>query len=45
VWADLMEINPTFSIKHFKTSLPYADPGWLDGIIDGLHKAGIAIEA
>jgi adenylate cyclase len=43
-WAELLEINPAFSVQHFKTSLPYADPGWLDGILDGLRQAGIAVQ-
>lgn len=43
VWAELIEINPRFSVPHLVESLPYADPRWLDGIIDGLHQAGIAI--
>ena len=43
-WAEIMEINPRFSVPHLVESLPYADPGWLDEIIDGLRQAGIAYE-
>jgi len=43
VWAELMEINPAFSVQHFTASLPYADPSWLDGVIDGLRQANIPI--
>ncbi len=44
IWAELLEINPTFSVQHLQTSLPYADPGWLDRILDGLRQAGIAFD-
>jgi adenylate cyclase len=42
VWAEIMEINPSFSVPHLVKSLPYADPRWLDEIIEGLRQAGIA---
>ena len=41
IWADLIEINPSFSVSHFVDLLPYADPSWLDGLIDGLRQANI----
>jgi adenylate cyclase len=43
IWAELLEINPSFSIEHLRTSLPYADPTWLDKIVDGLRQADIAV--
>jgi adenylate cyclase len=42
IWADLMSINPNFSVNHFVDALPYADPSWLDGVLDGLRQAGIS---
>ena len=42
IWAELKEINPAFSVQHLVASLPYADPSWLDDIIDGLRQANIA---
>jgi adenylate cyclase len=45
VWAELMQINPEFSVPRLLESLPYADPGWLDGVIDGLRQAGIAVQS
>jgi len=41
LWAELMEINPAFSVQRFVDSLPYADPSWLDGVVDGLRQANI----
>jgi hypothetical protein len=37
-----MAINPKFSANHFVDVLPYADPSWLDGVLDGLRQAGIS---
>ena len=45
LWAELMEINPTFSIEHLRRVLPYKDPAWFESFAGGLRKAGLVAGA
>jgi adenylate cyclase len=42
VWADLLKVNPGFSLAQRERVLPYKDPGDFLHIIAGLKKAGLA---
>lgn len=41
VWAELLEINPKFSIERLRRVLPYKDPAWFESVVDGLRRAGL----
>jgi adenylate cyclase len=43
LWAEVLRINPNFSARHVRQSLPYKDPAWLDRVVDGLRQADIAV--
>ena len=40
-WADLLKVNPSFSLAQRARVLPYKDPGDFQRIVDGLAKAGL----
>ncbi len=40
-WADMLEVNPTFSLPQRARVLPYKDPADFQRIVDGLAKAGL----
>jgi adenylate cyclase len=40
-WAEMLDVNPAFSIDHVKSALPYRDTTLIDRLSDGLKKAGI----
>jgi adenylate cyclase len=41
IWADLLKVNPSFSLAQRSRVLPYKNPGDFQGIVDGLAKAGL----
>jgi adenylate cyclase len=43
MWRELIEINPRFTVDHLKRTLPYADPGYLDRLVEDLRNADIAV--
>jgi adenylate cyclase len=40
-WAELLKVNPDFSLTQRSRVLPYKDPGDFQRIVDGLAKAGL----
>jgi TolB-like protein/Tfp pilus assembly protein PilF len=40
-WAEVMRINPEYSLEHRRKTLPYKNPADLEHIVDGLRQAGI----
>jgi adenylate cyclase len=42
IWAELMEINPSYSFKIHMSRLPFANPSDAERIGQGLAKAGLA---
>lgn len=42
-WHEVFEVNPSFSIDHFKRAMPYKDPAVLNRLIGGLREAGISL--
>jgi adenylate cyclase len=41
VWAELLEINPQFSVEHLRRVLPFQDPAWFESFAAGLRQAGL----
>jgi adenylate cyclase len=41
IWAELMQVNPNFSLAQRERVLPYRDPRDFQRIADGLAKAGL----
>jgi adenylate cyclase len=41
-WAELLKVNPDFSLAQRERVLPYKDPGDFKRIADGLAKAGLS---
>jgi adenylate cyclase len=41
-WAELLKVNPGFSLKQRERVLPYKDPADFQKIVEGLAKAGLA---
>ncbi len=41
MWAEVLKVNPDFSVEYVRQSLPYADPSWIDRAIEGLRQANI----
>jgi adenylate cyclase len=41
-WAELLNVNPHFSLQQRARVLPYKDPGDFHKIVEGLAKAGLA---
>jgi hypothetical protein len=39
--AEVLRINPTFSLEQFARTRPYADKSFVDRMIDALRKAGL----
>jgi adenylate cyclase len=39
--ADVLRINPSFTIESWKCTTPFKDPKDLEHLIDGLRKAGL----
>jgi adenylate cyclase len=39
--AEVLKINPMFSVEQFAMGLPYKDKSFADRTIDALHKAGL----
>jgi len=40
-WAELLKVNPNFSLKQRARVLPYKDAGDFQKIVEGLAKAGL----
>jgi adenylate cyclase len=40
-WAELLQVNPEFSLAHRARVLPYKDPAEFQRIVDALAKAGL----
>jgi adenylate cyclase len=40
-WAELMKVNPAFSLAQRERVLPYKEPRDFQRIVDGLAKAGL----
>ena len=43
VWAELLKVNPDFSLKQRERVLPYKNPDDFQRIQEGLAKAGLAL--
>jgi len=41
LWAELIEINPGFTVSHVRNTLPYTTPDVLDQLSEGLKLAGL----
>ena len=41
LWAELLEINPKFSVAHLRRVLPFKDPAWFERFAGGLRRAGL----
>jgi adenylate cyclase len=41
LWAEVMRINPNYSLEHRRKVLPYKNPVDFDLVMDGLGKAGL----
>jgi adenylate cyclase len=41
VWAELLKVNPDFSLMQRARVLPYKNPGDFQCIVEGLAKAGL----
>jgi TolB-like protein/DNA-binding SARP family transcriptional activator len=41
LWAEILEINPKFSIERLRLVLPYKDPTWFERFSGGLVSAGV----
>ena len=41
LWAEILEINPKFSIERLRQVLPYKDASWFERFADGLRAAEI----
>ena len=40
-WAEVLRINPEYSLEHRRKTLPYKNPRDFEHIVDGLRIAGI----
>lgn len=40
-WAEVLRVNPKYSLKYGRKVMPYKDPADFDHIVDGLRKAGL----
>jgi adenylate cyclase len=41
LWAEVMRINPDYSVEQRRKVLPYKDPGDFEAMVEGLRKAGL----
>jgi adenylate cyclase len=41
LWAEILELNPSFTIEHLRRVLPYRDPSWFERLAGGLRKADV----
>ena len=41
VWAELLKVNPDFSLMQRERVLPYKNPNDFQRILEGLGKAGL----
>jgi len=39
--AEILRINPNYSVQFFRTPTPYKDQTYLESLIDLPHKAGL----
>jgi adenylate cyclase len=40
-WAEVLRINPDYSLEHRRKTLPYKNPADFEHVLDGLRKAGL----
>ena len=40
-WAEVLRVNPDYSLEHRRQILPYNDPRDFDRLVEGLRKAGL----
>ncbi len=40
-WAEVLRINPDYSLEHRRKTLPYKNPADFEHMLDGLRKAGL----
>jgi len=40
-WAEVLRINPDYSLEHRRRVLPFKNPDDFDKIMNGLRKAGV----
>jgi len=40
-WAEVLRINPEYSLEHRRTILPYKNPADFEQLVDGLRKANL----
>lgn len=45
LWAEIMEVNPKFSIERLGRVLPYKDPSWFERFSSGLAAADLVPRA
>jgi adenylate cyclase len=43
MWAELMRVNPDFSLAHIGRVLPYRDPAVVERLPAALREAGIEV--
>jgi len=41
LWAELIQINPKFSVERLRRVLPFKDPAWFGSFTGGLRRAGL----
>ena len=41
MWREMKDINPGFSLQHYRSVVPYRDPTWFEHFEGGLAKAGL----
>jgi TolB-like protein len=45
LWAEILEINPRFSLERLRRVLPYKEPAWFERFASGILAAGVGTTA